>query len=139
MASVLAGRSVPVDFADASGMNLLNLKTKEWDKRLADAAAPGLLNKPALGSSFFNSCRAISQATLLRKYGFNPACRIAVWSGDNPNSLVGISGGEPGTAIISLGTSDTLMVAFDHPVTDPNGYGHVFCKSRRWLYVSYLF
>jgi xylulokinase len=33
---------------------------------------------------------------------------------------------EPGSAVVSLGTSDTMFAAMREPRTDPNGYGHVF-------------
>ena len=45
MASILCGKSAPVDFGDGAGMNLLNLKTLEWDHEIAAFTAPGLLNK----------------------------------------------------------------------------------------------
>ena len=34
--------------------------------------------------------------------------------------------GEPGTAVVSLGTSDTMFAAMAAPRTDPKGYGNVF-------------
>ncbi|MBN1863459.1 MAG: hypothetical protein JW808_01020, partial [Victivallales bacterium] len=127
MASVLAGRSLPIDYGDGAGMNLLNLKTLDWDSRLLDATAPSLRDKlPPAASS-----KAVAGkicAYFVNKYGFSPDCGINIWSGDNPNSLVGLGGSESGTAIISLGTSDTFMASFDKPFTDPNGYGHVFCN-----------
>src|SRR5213076_876729 len=33
---------------------------------------------------------------------------------------------EPGTAVVSLGTSDTMFAAMTAPRTDPQGYGNVF-------------
>lgn len=127
MASILAGKSVQIDLGDGAGMNLLNLETAKWDRELADATAPGILDKlPASVPS--NSVAGTISQYFVEKYGFNPACKINVWSGDNPNSLVGLGGSEPGTVIISLGTSDTFMAAFDKPVTDPKGFGHVFCN-----------
>ena len=45
LASVLAGKSMPVDFGDGAGMNLLNLETLEWDPEFADFTAPELLRK----------------------------------------------------------------------------------------------
>jgi xylulokinase len=60
------------------------------------------------------------------KYGFAPECRVVLFSGDNPCSLVGMGAATPGKVVISLGTSDTLFAAMPEPVTDPNGYGHVF-------------
>jgi xylulokinase len=32
----------------------------------------------------------------------------------------------PGTAVVSLGTSDTVFASMSHPRTDPRGFGHVF-------------
>ena len=127
MASVLAGRSVQVDFGDGAGMNLLNLKELKWDKTLLDATAPGLSGKlpQPVGST---ALAGNISDYFVGKFGFSPGCKINVWSGDNPNSLVGLGGSEAGTAIISLGTSDTFMAAFEKPFTDPNGYGHVFCN-----------
>jgi xylulokinase len=34
--------------------------------------------------------------------------------------------GDPGTAVVSLGTSDTMFAAMAAPRTDPRGYGNVF-------------
>src|SRR3954462_2913808 len=33
---------------------------------------------------------------------------------------------EPGTAVVSMGTSDTVFAAMSEPRTDPRGFGHVF-------------
>ena len=51
---------------------------------------------------------------------------VLIWSGDNPNSLIGTGCFEPGVAGISLGTSDTLFMPMQTYHTDPLGYGHVF-------------
>ena len=127
LASVMAGKSVQIDLGDGAGMNLLNLETAAWDEGLAKATAPGLISKlPAPVPS--NTVVGTISEYFVNKYDFNASCKINVWSGDNPNSLVGLGGSEPGTVIISLGTSDTFMAAFDKPVSDPNGFGHVFCN-----------
>jgi xylulokinase len=62
----------------------------------------------------------------VEKYQFNPEAKVALWSGDNPCSLVGMGAASPGKMVISLGTSYTLFAAMDEPVTDPSGFGHVF-------------
>jgi xylulokinase len=126
-ASILAGKNVPIDIADASGMNLLNIADASWDQLLLDATAPGLQSKLLQPVSSDFSAGRISPY-FVRKYGFNPECRLNVWSGDNPNSLIGMGGFEKGTAVISLGTSDTFMASFESPVTDPEGFGHAFCN-----------
>jgi xylulokinase len=126
MASVLAGKSVNIDTGDGAGMNLLNLKNSDWDSEIVNATAPDLLNKlPKVAPSNTIIPSGISDY-FVDKYGFSKNCKIALWTGDNPSSLVGLAASRKGTAVISLGTSDTFMAAFDKPVTDPNGFGHVF-------------
>jgi xylulokinase len=51
---------------------------------------------------------------------------VIAFTGDNPSSLVGMGATEPGTFVVSLGTSDTVFAAMAEPRTDPRGYGHVF-------------
>ncbi len=125
MASLLWGASAPIDLGDGAGMNLLNLATGAWDPELLDATAPGLVERlPPL----------VPAATVLgtvapwvsARYGFRPDTRVVAWSGDNPNSLIGVGGWRPGTAVVSLGTSDTYFAAMSTPAVDPQGYGHVF-------------
>ena len=124
MASVLCGENAPIDFGDGAGMNLLNLKTLIWDLKIAEATAPGLINKlpPAVPS---RGLAGILSPYFI-KYGFKGDVSVTVWSGDNPCSLIGVGAGESGTAVISLGTSDTFFAAMSSPHTDPQGYGHVF-------------
>ncbi len=124
MASVLGGCSAPIDYGDGAGMNLLNLKTLVWDKKICEATAPGLIEKlPAIVPSRKIAGRLCSYFS---KYGLKPGIPVIAWSGDNPSSLVGVGAGESGTAVISLGTSDTFFAAMDSAHTDPKGYGHVF-------------
>ena len=125
MASVLCGKSVSVDFGDAAGMNLLNLATLAWDAELLEATAPGLLEKlpsPAAATTI----QGVVSAYFVKKYGLSAGCRCALFTGDNPASLVGMGATAPGNIVISLGTSDTFFAAMPSPKTDPNGFGHVF-------------
>jgi xylulokinase len=65
-------------------------------------------------------------AYFVEKYGFRPGTPVVAWSGDNPCSLIGVGAWQPGTAVISLGTSHTFFAAMPSPRVDPAGYGHVF-------------
>ena len=124
MASILAGTNSPIDFGDGAGMNLLNLKTLEWDKKIVEFTAPDLLDKlPPVVSS--NSI-AGKLSSYYNKYGLKADIPVVVWSGDNPCSLIGTGASEPSVAVISLGTSDTFFAAMSEFKTDPKGYGHVF-------------
>ncbi|MHC4887441.1 MAG: xylulokinase, partial [Planctomycetota bacterium] len=124
LASVLAGKSVAIDYGDGAGMNLLNLTTLAWDPEFCEATAPGLTEKlPPVAAS---STVAGEISPYFAKYGFRADCKVVIWSGDNPNSLVGMGAGRPGTAVISMGTSDTFFAAMDEMKVDPAGCGHVF-------------
>ncbi len=125
IASVIAGKSVNIDYGDGAGMNLLNLSTLAWDSELVQATAPGLLEKlPAPAAA--TTVQGTVSSYLVEKYGLSPNCRCALFTGDNPASLVGMGATTPGNIVISLGTSDTFFAAMPGPKTDPNGFGHVF-------------
>ncbi|MFO7821840.1 MAG: FGGY family carbohydrate kinase [Lentisphaeria bacterium] len=125
LASMLAGESVAIDTGDGAGMNLMNLQSCDWDTVLLEATAPDLQKKlPTIVAS--DTVVGKISSYMVDKYGFSPECKVIAWSGDNPNSLIGVGGYAPGTAVISLGTSYTYFAAMDEPRVDPNGYGHVF-------------
>ncbi|HCE43338.1 MAG TPA: carbohydrate kinase [Lentisphaeria bacterium] len=124
LASVLVGDSAPIDFGDGAGMNLLNLRTLLWDLKICEATAPGLIEKlPQVTPANKVAGRLCPYFT---KYGLKEGIPVLNWSGDNPSSLIGVGAGEPGTAVISLGTSDTFFAAMTSSRIDPQGYGHVF-------------
>ncbi len=125
MASILGGKSAPIDHGDGAGMNLMNIKTKLWDDRALNATAPHLREKlPNLANSY-DVIGKISPY-FVKKYGFNPNTLIVAWSGDNPNSLIGLGLIEKGKAAISLGTSDTYFGYMKDLNLDFSGEGHVF-------------
>lgn len=110
MCSVLCNRDSPIDYGDASGMNLLNLSTLDWDSKMLAETAPELLEKlPKLSASM--KCVGNIGKYFQREYGFSPSAKVVVFTGDNPSSLVGIGASGGGNAVISLGTSDTFFCA----------------------------
>lgn len=125
LASLLIGRSAPIDHGDGAGMNLLELATGTWSPELLEATAPGLGDKlpPAVPSR--TQVGEIADY-FVTKYGFKRGTPVVAFTGDNPSSLVGMGATEPGTAVVSMGTSDTEFAAMREPHTDPRGFGHVF-------------
>lgn len=127
LASSLVGEVMPIDMGDGAGMNLLNLKTGDWDAEICEFTAPGLKAKlPPVKQS--DNLKSNNRPLLARfaKYGLKPGIPVVPFTGDNPASLVGCFAEKPGTAVISLGTSDVFFAAMDSFHTDPDGYGHVF-------------
>ena len=124
LASVLAGESMPIDYGDGAGMNLLNLKSSQWDREIAEFTAPGLLDKLPPCVPSVQVCGKLSG--YFAKYGLKSGIPVTVWSGDNPNSLIGCGGTDSRTAVISLGTSDTFFGTLRSFDEAPKKSGHIF-------------
>lgn len=125
--SVLLDAASPCDPGSASGQNLFDLARGTWAPEIAEATAPGLLAKlPPVVPSHAVSGVLSSRFAIA---GLPAGIPVVVWTGDNPDSLLGMGFSGPGEAVISLGTSDTLFASMEKPRTDPNGYGNVFCTS----------
>lgn len=124
MASLLAGAHAPLDPGDASGMNLMDLRTRDWSLEMLEATAPKLAAKlpPIVPSSTIVGTLA---PYWQHRFGFPPA-KVVAWSGDNPCSLVGTGLIREGQIAVSLGTSDTLFGLMREPRVDRTGTGHVF-------------
>jgi xylulokinase len=125
MASLLVGKSASIDLGDGAGMNLLDLAKSDWSDALLDATAPGLrakLKPPVASTTVVGEIAGY----FVKKYGFAPGTKVIAFTGDNPSSLIGMGASKPGTAVISLGTSDTVFTAMAAKRTDPRGYGSVF-------------
>lgn len=125
ISSLLLAKNSPIDHGDGAGMNLMNIKSKQWDLKALEATAPNLKEKlPPLCKSY-DIIGNIS-TYFVDRYGFSPETLLVAWSGDNPNSLIGIGLTEKGKVGISLGTSDTYFSYMKDLYFDLNGEGHVF-------------
>jgi xylulokinase len=135
LASALIGDHAPIDHADGSGMNLMDIRAGEWALAALHATAPALGAKlPALVPSAHVAGR-LSEYWRAR-YGLPPA-RIVAWSGDNPSSLIGIGLVAEGQMGISLGTSDTIFGPMDDVRISADGTGHVFASpTGAWMGIT---
>ncbi|KAI8578275.1 hypothetical protein K450DRAFT_248058 [Umbelopsis ramanniana AG] len=138
IASVLLGQLAPVDVADGSGMNMMDIHTHKWipsilehcggkdlQKKLESEPVEGGTNLGAINSYF------------VTRYGFSSECTIAPFTGDNPATLVSMNL-EQGDCVVSLGTSDTMLMylpeanptteshLMSHP-TNPEAYMGMLC------------
>ncbi|XP_073276982.1 xylulose kinase 2-like [Primulina huaijiensis] len=123
MASLFIGKYACIDQTDGAGMNLMDIKTRAWSKLILEATAPGLEEK--LGKlAPAHAVAGLIAPYFVERYKFDKNCLIIHWSGDNPNSLAGLTLSSPGDLAISLGTSDTVFgITNEHK---PCLEGHVF-------------
>jgi len=125
IASILLGKNASIDHGDGAGMNLMNIKTKQWYERALEATAPNLRERLPPLSQPYSIIGKIS-SYFIKKFGFNPNTNLIAWSGDNPNSLIGVGLIKKGKVAISLGTSDTYFSYLQDLYLDLKGEGHVF-------------
>ena len=124
LASVLTGRHAPVDHADGSGMNLMDIRTRTWAATALAATAPDLESRlPPLVQS--SAIVGTLSGQFQELFGLPPV-KIVAWSGDNPCSLVGTGLVSEGQLSISLGTSDTIFGPMHEARVSEDGTGHVF-------------
>ncbi|CAI0464202.1 unnamed protein product [Linum tenue] len=123
MASIFAGKYASIDHADGAGMNLMDIEKKTWSKVALEATAPGLEEKLGALAPAYAVVGPIA-SYFVERYKFSKDCLVVHWSGDNPNSLAGLTLSVPGDLGISLGTSDTVIGISSDP--KPGLEGHVF-------------
>ena len=138
MAALFACHYAPIDFSDGSGMNLMNIRTREWDKSALNHTAPALARRLGEPRASYGAAGNVG-GYFVKRYGFDPSCLVVNFSGDNPCSLAGLRLEEPGDVAISMGTSDTMFGALSEPrpsateghifasPIDPSGYMAMIC------------
>ncbi|GIQ81524.1 hypothetical protein KIPB_002495 [Kipferlia bialata] len=115
LSCLLVQGAAPIDTADASGMNMLDISTGVWHEGMCECVAgqgkgQELLDKlpGTVPSATVIGCMG---PYWVERWGFSPETPVVVCTGDNPASLVGLGvcGGEEAVAGVSLGTSDVYM------------------------------
>lgn len=120
LASVFLNDVAPIDYADGSGMNLLDINKRTWSQPCLNACAPDLEQK--LGAPVPTSSIVGEIGTFfVQRYSFDPRCKVAAFTGDNASALAGMLVAKNWLAI-SLGTSDTIMMGLEEPPTLQEGH-----------------
>jgi len=137
MASILVGSYASIDETDGAGMNLMDINQRTWSKTVLEATAPELEAKLGTLAPAYSAAGQIAPY-FVERFQFDKNCLVIQWSGDNPNSLAGLTLNTPGDLAISLGTSDTVFGitaeakpsleghVFPNPV-EPDGYMVMLC------------
>jgi xylulokinase len=128
----LTGKRV-MEFGDASGTALLNVRTRDWsskvlgaiDSRLAGALPPVIHSDQPAG---------VLQETTAQELGLKPGVLVSAGGGDNMMGAIGTGNTRAGVVTASFGTSGTIYACSDKPVIDPRGEIAAFCDStNHWL------
>ncbi|NNE93685.1 MAG: xylulokinase [Verrucomicrobiales bacterium] len=122
-----------MEYGDASGTGILNVRTREWESDLVDFVDERVHEMlPELGSS--NAVHGTVRADLAEKLGLPPGVIVSAGGGDNMIGAIGTGNITPGVITASFGTSGTLYGCAEEPVIDPKGEVAAFCDSTdRWL------
>ncbi len=122
-----------MEYGDASGTGLLNVRTREWHRGLIDAIDPRVHDLlPPLGSSL--AAHGPLKEELRRRWNLPEGVVVSAGGGDNMMGAIGTGNVRPGVVTASLGTSGTLFACAGKPVIDPEGEVAAFCDSSdQWM------
>ncbi|MEN6560515.1 MAG: xylulokinase [Acidobacteriota bacterium] len=127
----LTGRA-GMEYGDASGTGLMDIRKRRWDEAAVAAVDPGLAGKlPALRPP--SEPVGEMRKEVASRFGFGRVL-VAAGGGDNMMGAIGTGNVAPGVCTLSLGTSGTIFAYFARPFVDPEGEIAAFCDSTGgWL------
>jgi xylulokinase len=124
--------SAAMEYGDASGTGLMDVRKRTWHKAAIAAVDPGLeaklppLRHPAEPVGYLKK-------DIASRYGMGKVL-VSSGGGDNMMGAIGTGNVIPGVSTISLGTSGTIYSYCSEPVVDPEGEIAAFCDSTGgWL------
>jgi xylulokinase len=128
----LTGERV-MEYGDASGTALLNVRKRKWSAEVLEAIDPELAGKlpPLIASD--QPAGSLCPATAA-DLGLRPGILVSAGGGDNMMGAIGTGNTRPGIVTASFGTSGTIYACAEKPVVDNRGEIAAFCDStNRWL------
>ncbi|MGA0854919.1 MAG: xylulokinase, partial [Luteolibacter sp.] len=125
--------SLRMEFGDASGTALMDVRSRSWSKKICDVIDARLTDMlPPLGSSLEPA--GMLRAELAAEWGLTSNIIVSSGGGDNMMAAIGTGNTRPGIVTASLGTSGTIFACADQPVIDPQGEIAAFCDSAdHWM------
>jgi len=122
-----------MEYGDASGTALLDVRKRKWSSPALEAIDPGLAEKlPPLIAS--DKPAGTLQPATAKSLDLLPGVLVSAGGGDNMMGAIGTGNTRAGVITASFGTSGTIYAVADKPVVDPEGEIAAFCDStNRWL------
>lgn len=122
-----------MEYGDASGTGILNVRTREWCREIVDFVDPSVHDMlPPLMSS--RQIQGTLREELAKKWGLAGEIIVSAGGGDNMMGAIGTGNIKPGVVTASFGTSGTLYGVSASPVIDGQGEVAAFCDSTdQWL------
>jgi xylulokinase len=122
-----------MEYGDASGTALLDVRKRKWCDATLKAIAPDLAGKlPPLQPS--DQPVGTLQPSTALALGLGADVLVSAGGGDNMMGAIGTGNTRQGVVTASFGTSGTIYACAEKPVIDPEGEIAAFCDStNRWL------
>jgi xylulokinase len=122
-----------MEFGDASGTALMDIRRREWSRAVVSAIDPKLAEwLPRLQPS--HEAAGILLPARAQAYGLSAEVVVSAGGGDNMMGAIGTGNVKPGIVTASFGTSGTIYACASRPVVDPRGEVAAFCSSTgAWL------
>lgn len=129
----LTGGGRAMEWGDASGSGLMDVRTRTWRGEVVASIHPKLMTAmPELRPSWEPAGTIGEEAAVA--LGLSRKCVVAAGGGDNMMAAIGTGNVAPGVVTVSLGTSGTIFAYSAEPIIDPEGEIAAFCDSTgRWL------
>ncbi|HIE14363.1 TPA: xylulokinase [Candidatus Bathyarchaeota archaeon] len=125
--------NIVMEYGDASGTALMDIKTRSWCQKVIDVIDPSLKDKlPPLRPS--NLPVGNLRSEVAKELSLKEDVLVSAGGGDNMMSAIGTGNTSEGIVTASLGTSGTIFAYSKSPIIDPNGELAAFCDSTNaWL------
>ncbi|AAS54814.2 AGR324Cp [Eremothecium gossypii ATCC 10895] len=121
LASVLVGKLVPPEEADACGMNLYDIAQHRYDEGLLQMVDDALFDKLCGNPVRCDNVRPLGTVSryFKEKYGINTSCNIYQLTGDNLATICSLPL-QKNDLLVSLGTSTTVLAVTEKYSPSPN-------------------
>ena len=121
-----------MEWGDASGTALMDVRTRTWRQDVLAAIDPGLAARLPI-PAHPREPAGVVQPDVARRFGLRGDVLVS-GSGDNMMGAIGTGNVADGTVTASLGTSGTIYACSARPVVDPCGEVAAFCDATgQWL------